>query len=301
MNYRLSLCLICAASMTLVACDSKKPEAAKPTSAPKVEPAKPAEEKPVDARPAEVKPAETKPTEPPAPPPAETKPAQPAPAAPQSGEKPGPPITKDNGLIIEDITIGTGAVVTEGAGIVFHYRGTLKSDGTEFESNFNAEPAAYGLAELVQGWQQGIPGMKIGGTRKLTIPWQLAYGEAGGGKIPPKADLIFDIKVVDMVRTEDIKIGDGAVCQPGQTVTVMYTGTFASDGKLLDTNVGGEPLVRPLAGLVRGWQFGVPGMMVGGKRKLFIPYQFAYGERGRPPRVPPKSDLVFEIELLGVK
>lgn len=104
------------------------------------------------------------------------------------------------------------------------------------------------------------------------------------------------------VEIEDLKVGDGVECKPGWAVVMHYRGTFKADGTEFDSSFKrGEPLVIPLTRLIRGWQEGVPGMKVGGKRRLTIPYAMAYGEQGRPPTIPPKADLVFEVELVGVK
>jgi peptidylprolyl isomerase len=104
------------------------------------------------------------------------------------------------------------------------------------------------------------------------------------------------------LRYIDIKPGDGAVAQPGQFYTVHYTGWLASDGTKFDSSLDrNEPFTfhQGLHGVIPGWDYGFTGMHVGGKRRLFIPYQLAYGDRGRPPVMPPKSDLIFDIELLS--
>ena len=106
---------------------------------------------------------------------------------------------------------------------------------------------------------------------------------------------------VKELQIEDTEVGTGAECPPGAVVNVHYRGTLM-DGKEFDSSYSrGEPIEFPLPNLIQGWQEGIPGMKVGGKRKLTIPYTKAYGERGAPPSIPPKSDLIFEIELLGVK
>jgi FKBP-type peptidyl-prolyl cis-trans isomerase FkpA len=103
---------------------------------------------------------------------------------------------------------------------------------------------------------------------------------------------------------KDLKVGDGAEAKPGKSVSVHYTGTLRENGKKFDSSLDRkDPFEFDLgAGMViKGWDEGVAGMKEGGKRKLIIPYQLAYGERGRPPVIPPKADLVFEVELLKVK
>jgi peptidylprolyl isomerase len=104
------------------------------------------------------------------------------------------------------------------------------------------------------------------------------------------------------LRYIDIKSGEGAEAQPSQFYTVHYTGWLASDGTKFDSSVDrNEPFTfqQGAHGVIPGWDYGFAGMHVGGKRRLFIPYQLAYGDRGRPPVMPPKSDLIFDIELIA--
>lgn len=104
--------------------------------------------------------------------------------------------TLPNGLGIEDLVEGEGEECPKGATITIHYRGTLMS-GKEFDSTTGGEPATFPLRRLIVGWQEGIPGMKPGGKRKLTIPWAMGYGAAGSPPdIPAKADLIFEIELI---------------------------------------------------------------------------------------------------------
>ena len=98
----------------------------------------------------------------------------------------------------------------------------------------------------------------------------------------------------------DAKVGEGAEVKPGATVTVHYTG-WLTNGKQFDSSVArGETISFSLNQVIQGWQVGIPGMKPGGVRRLKIPAELAYGEKGRPG-IPGGSTLVFEIELFEAK
>src|SRR5215813_261634 len=102
---------------------------------------------------------------------------------------------------------------------------------------------------------------------------------------------------------EEVVVGQGALANAGQKVKVHYTGWLTNGTKFDSSKDRGDPFVFPLGKghVIRGWDEGVAGMKVGGKRKLTIPPQLGYGARGAGGVIPPNATLVFEVELLDVK
>ena len=102
---------------------------------------------------------------------------------------------------------------------------------------------------------------------------------------------------------EELVVGDGALAAAGQSVTVHYTGWLTNGSKFDSSKDRNDPFVFPLGRghVIKGWDEGVQGMKVGGKRKLTIPPELGYGARGAGGVIPPNATLVFEVELLGVK
>jgi peptidylprolyl isomerase len=240
------------------------------------------------------------------------------------------------GVKYRDLKEGQGEACPEGAKVKVHYTGWL-TDGTEFDSSKKRGPAEFPLDGVIAGWTQGIPKMKVGGIRKLVIAPEKAYGNNQKGLIKPGSTLIFEIELLGFIRPRrtpppadltkladgsapneddpnlipigdsglkyrDIKVGDGPVAPAGATVVMDYSGWLKSNGSMFDSSWKPDrtPLDNPLSSLITGWQQGVPGMKVGGIRKLVIPPELGY--RNDPkPGIPAGSTLVFEIELLGIK
>lgn len=104
-------------------------------------------------------------------------------------------------LVIEDLVVGSGATAAVGDTVSVHYVGTL-TNGTRFDSSYDRGqpyPFVIGAGRVIAGWDQGVPGMKVGGKRRLTIPPSLGYGNQAYGPIPANSTLIFEIDLVSIV------------------------------------------------------------------------------------------------------
>lgn len=242
-----------------------------------------------------------------------------------SSETPQAPILPLAQLEKIDTVPGEGKEAQVGKAIVVHYTGWLRDPqaenlrGKAFDSSVSRGPFSFNLGEgrVIRGWEQGVLGMKVGGKRTLHIPSTLAYGSRGAGKgvIPPDTDLVFDIELLDVINLPEVekielKLGQGDEALAGKTVLVHYTGWLRDPkaknqkGKEFDSSRKREAFQFTLnAGqVIRGWDLGVAGMKIGGKRKLIIPALLAYGARDvGNGLIPPNSDLIFEVELLKVK
>jgi len=228
------------------------------------------------------------------------------------------------GLQIDDTVPGAGAEAVAGQTVLVHYTGWLHDPaapagrGQKFDSSKDhGEPFEFelGAGRVIQGWDQGVQGMKVGGTRVLTIAPELGYGAQGaGGVIPPNATLVFEVELLPEpervpLQMDDVVEGSGAEARAGQRVSVHYTGWLHDPavpngrGRKFDSSKDrGQPFQFHLGAgqVIRGWDDGVQGMKVGGTRVLVIPPELGYGPRGAGGVIPPNATLVFEVDLLGV-
>ena len=226
----------------------------------------------------------------------------------------------ESGLASKVLSAGKGEVHPRAIDLVeVHYTGWT-TDGEMFDSSVVRDKTAqFPLNRVIPGWTEGLQLMVEGEKRRLWIPEELAYRGLAG---KPQGMLVFDVELVkitkqpdppavppdvagppdDAERTESglaskvIKAGFGTAHPSAtQTVTVHYSG-WTTDGKMFDSSVTrGQPAQFPLNRVIPGWTEGVQLMVVGEKRRFWIPEELAYkGAQG-----PPKGLLVFDVELIS--
>lgn len=236
--------------------------------------------------------------------------------------------TTESGLQYADLTQGAGAEAVAGNIVITHF--TIWQQGEEgleyVATSEGSEPLTFvqGAGDTVfPGWEEGVLGMQVGGKRQLIVPPELGMGETGGGNIAGNTTLVMEIELTDVLEqptlsrmpeselttTEsglqyaDLVTGEGAAVESGATVSVQYSG-WLENGTLFDSSVTrGEPISFTLGqgNVIQGWDEGLIGMKVGGKRQLIIPAALAYGEEGAGETIPPGATLIFDIELVEIK
>ncbi len=210
--------------------------------------------------------------------------------------------TLDGGVIIEDMKLGNGYEVKPDDIVVAHYALALKASPTEvFDSTYKrGEPAGFPLANVIPGWRMGMPGMKVGGIRRLTVPAVSAYGEISPSPdIPANSDLVFIIELVDVMQVDDLKVGVGETAT-GRWVAVTAHTITNKDGKVIEKRDAINPYIW-VRGEYQPMALGLEGMKQGGKRKIAVPAALnrtdpRFGTE-RLENVP----VIIEVELLNLK
>ena len=231
-------------------------------------------------------------------------------------------------LVITDITDGEGVGAAVGDLIAVHYVGVLSSGGTRFDGNFGSSPFSLtlGKGQVIKGWDEGLLGMKAGGMRQLDIPADLAYGDSGSGDvIKPGAALSFVVEMVGIIpatdpadepqltiagaaasstlQSKDLIEGKGDAIAAGDTVALHIVAYRGDTGeKITSTWPEGAPVSLTLeeGGSLPGIVKGVPGMKVGGRRQMTIPFADAFGAEGNTEmKLPANTDLVLVVDLIA--
>ncbi len=220
---------------------------------------------------------------------------------------------------------GKGELPKPEALLKVHYTGKLLND-TVFDSSYERKrPFTFvlGKGKVIKGWDEGFALLKQGTKATFIIPPNLAYGGRATGKIPANSTLVFDVELMEVknpivIEPYDVKGKDTITtasglkyivvkkmpssektAKAGELVTVDYSGYF-KDGKMFDSSVKrGTPIKFTLGQgqVIKGWDEALQLMRSGEKYRLIIPYQLAYGERGRGG-IPPRTDLIFDVEMV---
>ena len=218
-------------------------------------------------------------------------------------------------LEVTDIVDGDGPVATAGSTLVMQYVGVAQSTEVEFDASWDrGQPFTFtlGQGQVIRGWDDGIEGMAAGGRRELVIPADQAYGDTGSGdNIGPGETLVFVVDLIAVatapsVESTDLIVGDGATAERGQTLWVHYVGVSQSTGEQFDSSWdrGNDqlfPFVLGVGQVIPGWDQGLVGMQVGGRRQLVIPPDLAYGDTGAGGGlIAPGETLVFVVDLIAI-
>lgn len=220
-----------------------------------------------------------------------------------------------------DLKVGKGPAAAKGDTVYVLYKGSLKN-GAVFDSNTAPDAAPFnftiGESMVIEGWHQGFVGMKQGGKRRLEIPSSLGYGPQGNGeKIPPNADLYFEVEVLYVVKAgedavmdiKDVKVGTGRTVKRGDLVEVTYTARLLN-GRYFEKRtqpkdavvfrVSDKKVVRTDRMPIAGVREGMIGMREGGVREMWLPPAVAFGYRA-PGGIPPSSFVIFEVTVRRIR
>jgi FKBP-type peptidyl-prolyl cis-trans isomerase len=233
-----------------------------------------------------------------------------------------------DGLLVGDIQEGEGVEVAEGDLASFDYRMWLV-DGTLVDSS-DQRPGSFridvGGHNVIEGWERGIAGMRVGGVRQVRVPAALGFGSRGSEDVPPDTDLVLELNLrrissaeldaptdpmafegpwteVDLgVKYGDVLPGRGAPVGEGSRVSLHISAWLEDGTRVESTHVRRAPRQATLGEytLPKALELAVPGMQIGGTRQIIAPPAAAFGADGKPPTIPPDATLTWEVVLVGV-
>ncbi len=206
----------------------------------------------------------------------------------------------EGGVSVQVLREGRGDPVKKGQAMDISYAGYSVRSGAMFERNVR-KSFVIERGGVIKGWIEGLAGIKKRELRRLLIPAAMAYGNRRTGKIAANSDLVFDVEWVQL-EIDDLKVGTGKEAKLGSKVLCHYKGTLENGVEFDSSYKRGNPIEFQLrkGGLIEGWIRGIPGMKVGGVRKLWVPWHLAYGDRGQGQKIGPYANLEFVVELLDV-
>lgn len=215
--------------------------------------------------------------------------------------------TTPQGVLVQVTRRGEGPESDASTPIDLHYRCYLV-DGKKLAEEVWPLGGAGGRGreQLIAGLKSGLERLRPGERRRVLVPAAQGFGwERPAPAMPPAADLVFDLSW-PQYRQEDLVVGSGEPARAGQEVVVHYRGQLEDGSVFEDSRVARDgqpvPVVLVEGRAIAGWVKGVPGMRVGGMRRLSIPSRLGYGAQGYPAgKIPPHADLVFTVELFAVR
>lgn len=220
-----------------------------------------------------------------------------------------------SGLGYSMLKAGAGGVPRDSDKVSVKYKGTLAADGTTFDQSDRAD---FSVSDVIPGFSEGLKLVKVGGRIRLCIPAALGYGVHGAGAIPPNADLVFDVDLLEIkappgpLAAADrqcasksasglgytiVKAGAGAMPGDADVALISYKGYVAATGAPFDD---AGPVPVPVGQVIPGFAEGLKLMQRGGRYKLCIPPTLGYGDKVVGP-IPANSTLVFLIDLVDFK
>ncbi len=220
---------------------------------------------------------------------------------------------------------GEGKKIEEGLMVRVHYTGYFE-DGEIFDNSVSrSDPFEFiaGEGMVIDGWDQAFKYLREGDKATLWIPYDLAYGKAGRGPVPPETNLMFDVEILEVrkpvqpepfnIANKDtletltgvkyiiVKEGIGEKPEEGDVVVVHYTG-YLPDGTVFDSSVRREQPFKFVAGsrqVIPGWDKTIRYLNKGSKARIIVPPEMAYGDK-KVGIIPPSSTLIFDIELIDI-